>query len=43
MNDGVTITSLQIENVKRVQAVSLDAETLKPVGLTLIGGDNGQG
>lgn len=38
--NGVTITSLDIENVKRVRAVRLaPAET----GLTLIGGDNGQG
>jgi len=37
---GVTITSLEIENVKKVKAVRLTpAET----GLTLIGGDNGQG
>ncbi len=40
MNHGVTITSLNIENVKRVRAVRLEpSET----GLTLIGGDNGQG
>ncbi|NLC82062.1 MAG: AAA family ATPase [Lentisphaerae bacterium] len=40
MSDGVTITSLDIENVKRVRAVRLaPSET----GLTLIGGDNGQG
>lgn len=40
---GVTITGLQIENVKRVRAVRLDAGTLAPSGLTLIGGNNGQG
>lgn len=40
MSDGVTITSLEIENVKKVKAVRLaPTET----GLTLIGGDNGQG
>lgn len=40
MNDGVTIASLEIENVKKVKAVRLvPTET----GLTLIGGDNGQG
>lgn len=40
MNDGVTIASLEIENVKKVKAVRLSpTET----GLTLIGGDNGQG
>ena len=40
MSDGVTITSLEIENVKRVKAVRFaPADT----GLTLIGGDNGQG
>ncbi|NLE66571.1 MAG: AAA family ATPase, partial [Lentisphaerae bacterium] len=37
---GVKIISLEVENVKRVQAVSLaPAEN----GLTIIGGDNGQG
>lgn len=41
--DGVTITGLEIENVKRVRAVVLDADTLRPNGLCLIGGDNGQG
>lgn len=40
MNDGITITSFEVENVKRVKAVRLaPSET----GLTLIGGDNGQG
>lgn len=40
MNDGITITSFEVENVKRVRAVRLaPSET----GLTLIGGDNGQG
>jgi DNA repair exonuclease SbcCD ATPase subunit len=38
--NGVTITSFEIENVKKVKAVRLvPSET----GLTLIGGDNGQG
>lgn len=36
----VTITNLQIENVKRVKAVEL---TPTPTGLTVIGGRNGQG
>ncbi|HQA39231.1 MAG TPA: AAA family ATPase [Kiritimatiellia bacterium] len=40
MQNGVTITSLDIENVKRVKAVKL---TPTETGLTLIGGDNGQG
>lgn len=43
MSDGVTITSFEIENVKKVKVVRLDAATLKPAGLTLIGGGNGQG
>lgn len=40
MTDGVKINALEIENVKRVKAVSL-----KPAesGLTIIGGRNGQG
>lgn len=37
---GITIESLQIENTKRVKAVSL---TPAPTGLTVIGGRNGQG
>ena len=37
---GVKIVSLDIENVKRVQAVSLEPAT---TGLTVIGGDNNQG
>jgi predicted ATP-binding protein involved in virulence len=36
----VKINSLEIENVKRVQAVAF---TLSPDGLTLIGGNNGEG
>ena len=40
MTDKVKITSFEIENVKRVQAVTLEPlET----GLTVIGGDNNQG
>ena len=40
METGITIISLDIENVKKVKAVRLcPTET----GLTLIGGDNGQG
>lgn len=37
---GITIHSLDIENVKRVKAVSL---TPSPAGLTVIGGKNGAG
>lgn len=40
MNDGVTITALELENVKRVRAVSL---LPSPTGLTVIGGRNAQG
>jgi hypothetical protein len=40
MSDAVTITSLELENVKRVRAVAL---TPAPTGLTVIGGDNRQG
>ena len=36
----VTITGLEIENVKRIAAVTL---TPSPTGLTVIGGDNRQG
>lgn len=36
----VTITNLQVENVKRVKAVEL---TPTQTGLTVIGGRNGQG
>ena len=39
-NQAVKIHSLEIENVKRVQAVSF---SVKDEGLTLIGGDNRQG
>lgn len=38
--DKVKITSFEIENVKRVRAVSLEPN---PDGLTVIGGRNGQG
>lgn len=37
---SVKITSLELENVKRVQAVSME---LSENGLTIIGGDNAQG
>lgn len=37
---GVTITALEVENLKRVRAVTLKPE---PAGLTVIGGRNGQG
>jgi hypothetical protein len=40
MGDAVTITSLELENVKRVRAVAM---TPAPSGLTVIGGDNRQG
>ena len=40
MGDAVTITSLELENVKRVRAVAL---TPSATGLTVIGGDNRQG
>lgn len=40
MADAVTITSLELENVKRVRAVAL---TPAATGLTVIGGDNRQG
>jgi DNA repair exonuclease SbcCD ATPase subunit len=40
MADKVTITSLELENVKRVRAVAL---TPAATGLTVIGGDNRQG
>jgi len=40
MSEKVKITSLEIENVKRVQAVSL---TVAENGLTTLGGDNFQG
>ncbi len=40
MSDGVTITSLEIENVKRIRALRM---VLAEMGLTLIGGGNGQG
>lgn len=36
----VRITSLELENVKRIKAVALDPA---PTGLTVIGGKNGQG
>jgi len=39
-NEPVKIISLEVENVKRVQAISL---TPAESGLTVIGGDNGQG
>lgn len=38
--EPVTIASLELENVKRVQLVRLQ---LAPTGLTVIGGDNAQG
>ena len=37
---GVHITALEVENVKRIQAVSLEPS---PTGLTVIGGANNQG
>lgn len=37
---SVTITSLEVENVKRIKAVAL---TPAPTGLTLVGGNNNQG
>lgn len=37
---SVTITALELENVKRIRAVSL---TPAPTGLTVIGGNNNQG
>ncbi len=37
---SVKITSLEAENVKRIKAVQLQPS---PAGLTIIGGDNGQG
>lgn len=37
---GVRITSLELENVKKVKAVALEPA---PTGLTVIGGKNGQG
>ena len=37
---SVKITSLELENVKRVKAVALAPD---PNGLTVIGGKNGQG
>ena len=37
---GVHITSLELENVKKVKAVALEPA---PAGLTVIGGRNGQG
>lgn len=40
MSDKVTIASLELENVKRVRAVSFDPA---PTGLTLLGGKNRQG
>lgn len=40
MSDKVTIASLELENVKRVRAVSFDPA---PAGLTLLGGKNRQG
>ena len=40
MNEPVKITSLQLENVKRVRAVAL---TPTENGLTILGGGNGQG
>lgn len=40
MSDAVTIASLELENVKRVRAVSLSPA---PEGLTVIGGRNRQG
>lgn len=40
MNESTKIVSLEIENVKRVKAVSMQPS---PSGLTVIGGNNGQG
>ena len=40
MNDPIKISSLQLENVKRVRAVAL---TPTENGLTILGGRNGQG
>lgn len=40
MSNTVTITSLELENVKRIRAVSLSPT---PTGLTIIGGNNNQG
>jgi hypothetical protein len=40
MSEGVTITALELENVKRVRAVSL---TPAATGLTVVGGRNAQG
>jgi exonuclease VII small subunit len=40
LTEGVKITSLEIENVKRVRAVSLDCEGK---ALSIVGGRNGQG
>lgn len=40
MNESVKIARLEIENVKRVKAVSLEPT---PTGLTIIGGGNNQG
>lgn len=37
---SVTITALEVENVKRIKAVAL---TPAPTGLTLVGGNNNQG
>ena len=37
---SITITSLELENVKRIKAVSV---TPNPTGLTIIGGKNNQG
>ena len=37
---GVHITALEVENVKRIQTVSLEPS---PTGLTVIGGANNQG
>ena len=40
MPESVTINALEVENLKRVQAVNL---TFTPSGLTVLGGRNGQG
>ena len=37
---SVTITAIEVENVKRIKAVAL---TPAPTGLTLVGGNNNQG
>jgi chromosome segregation ATPase len=40
MSDSIKINALEVENLKRVQAVTL---TPSPSGLTIMGGGNGQG